>query len=45
MSPQKTETTVRAVLATVLERPMDEAGGDEVGLWDSLDWINILFAL
>ena len=45
MSNRETETTVRAVLATVLDRSMDGAAADEVGLWDSLDWINILFGL
>ena len=45
MSAHDTEATVRIVLAAVLDRSMDEALGDEVGLWDSLDWINILFAI
>jgi acyl carrier protein len=45
MSRQETEATVRAVISTVLGRPMDQAAADEVGMWDSLDWINILFGL
>jgi acyl carrier protein len=41
----ETEAKVRDVLGTVLDRSMEQAGADTVGLWDSLDWINILFAL
>lgn len=45
MTSSETEARIRAVLATVIDRPIDEARADEAGLWDSLDWINILFGL
>lgn len=45
MTSSEIEAKVRAVLGTVLDRPITEAASSEAGLWDSLDWINILFGL
>jgi len=39
------ETRVRQIMAVVFGRRLDGAPADAEGLWDSLEGINLLFAL